>query len=111
MSDSFIYHSFKVVTAKRKSKCKGDLCAIDFVTPSFIESGDKCLQVTTGSHRQERNSRFCMKCAPYTVQHYKKPFDDIMFELEGRKGIREVFVEREDYEGEQYGFCADDIPF
>lgn len=102
MSNSFIYHHFKIVTAMRQSKCKSGQC-VPFGPDSdvpfgdgVIQAGEKCLQVTTGSMRSERNSRFCMKCAASAVQHVKDPFDAIMFELEKHKGVREI----EDYRPE-----------
>lgn len=119
MSSSFVYHNFKVITAKRRSKCKASLC-VEFPEQGYIEAGEKCLQVTTtpGTCRSERNSRFCLSCAPSEVQHYMTPFLEVMRELSGT-GVRVIGSEGEFVtdntvqmeETDEVDFCADDIPF
>ena len=88
----FVYHDMKIVTAKRRSKCKASLC-VDFPAQGTIEAGEQCLEVTTAPSTiySTRHARFCLKCAPGMVQHFMAPFEAINLKLKRlSKGLESI---------------------
>lgn len=104
------YYHFKIIRTKRQSKCKAANC-ISFQDEldgksAIIPPGELCVSVSFGCLRSERNFRICMDCAESTIQHYKNPFDKIMFELKEHEGLRVIETDQP-----STSFDYDDVAF
>lgn len=111
MSTYLIFQSWdmKIVTAKRKRKCKENSCA-DILNDEYqgtIKPGEKCVQVksVSGFGCNSRNFSICMNCIEQVIHRHKKDWDDIETEFKCETNVLELKPR------EEYFFDADAIPF
>ena len=103
------YWTSKIVTAKRKSKCKESSC-VGFTEQGYILKGEMCIEFHNcyGLGKYSRNFRVCLKCAEDVLKHQINPYKETLEKLSKLQPKNNVLELKPK---EHFDFCADDLPF